>query len=140
MNDWQFDGLQRFRVDDDLIEWEGSGDISVSEISHIFQTAVALQAVRGYVLFLISPHEPWSFPPETRRWLGQFHKTHQAVGATAIVGISPTMTLFIDLVLRAISMVSGRRPKTRFFREREAALLWLLEQRELGQKGLLRHG
>jgi hypothetical protein len=67
MSGWRYVGQQKYRVDGDMIFWEGSGDITVSEIAHIFETGMALQVQIGYVLFLISPHEPWSFPPAARR-------------------------------------------------------------------------
>lgn len=136
-SDWQIVGRQRFLVSGDLLWWEVCGDIEVPEISAIFSTALTVQAAHGYTLMLITAVGDWSFPPPARRFLGQFHRQHQAVGASAIVGASPTMTLFIDMVLRAVGLVSGHRPKTRFFLTLQEARAWLEEQRALGQRGLL---
>lgn len=136
-SDWQVIGRQRILVSGDLLAWEVCGDIEVPEITQIFNAALTVQAAYGYALMLITAVGDWSFPPPARRFLSQFHRQHQTVGASAIVGASPTMTLFIDMVLRAVGLVSGHRPKTRFFHNLQEARVWLEEQRALGQRGLL---
>jgi hypothetical protein len=138
MSDWQVVGGQRIRIDEDLITWEVHGDLLADELAHIFGVGMKVQNLYGYTLFLILTDEKWWFPPEARQRLAQFHQEHKAIGATAIVGLAASKRVFIELVLRAVTLVSGRHPTTRFFRTREDGLLWLAEQRQLGQKGLLK--
>jgi hypothetical protein len=136
MSDWQVVGQQRFRVDDDTVHWDVQGDIAQPELAHIFGAALQVQAVHKYALVLIAAEKQWSFPPTSRQYLAQFHRQHKAVGATAIVGIGPTAQLLVNLVLRAIELVSGRHPTTRFFGTHSAAKDWLAEQRVLLKQGL----
>ncbi|MBK9259899.1 MAG: hypothetical protein IPM54_08695 [Polyangiaceae bacterium] len=129
MRSWQAVGQQKFLVEDDVVHWEVCGNISARELTTIFEEGVHIQNARGYALFCINISGDWSFPLEARRALAQFHRTHTAVGATAIVGISANKALFIDLVLRGIAKVSGHRPNTRFFGAMQEAAVWLDDAR-----------
>lgn len=129
MGSWQAVGQHEFLVDDDIVHWNVCGDIFGREIITIFEEGTRIQAVHGYALFCIKMTGDWGFPPEARQALAQFHRTHKAVGATAIVGISAKTAMFIDLVLRGVAKVSGHRPKTRFFGTPQEALAWLEEAR-----------
>lgn len=136
---WQVVGQQRFAVQEDLVAWDAQGDLTADELIRILGAGLVVQAEYGYALFLIAMVGPWSFPPAARRALAEFHRQHKAVGATAVVGITPTMRMLVDLVLRAVALFSGRRPHARFFRTHAEGQVWLSEQRELGKQGLLVH-
>ena len=138
MSDWQVVGRQRVLVNGDLLCLEILSDITLQEITTIFNSMLPIQAEYGYALMLIHLVGSHAFPPEARRFLSQFHRQHETRGATAVVGASPAMALFIDLVLRAVGLVSGYKPKARYFQTYAEAMTWLEEQRALGQRGLLR--
>lgn len=129
MGIWQAVGRQMFLVEDDLVHWNVCGDIAGHELVAIFQQGVRIQEVYGYALFCINVTGEWGFPSEARKALAQFHRTHTAIGATAIVGITTKMAMFIDLVLVGVAKVSGHRPKTRFFGALQEASVWLGEER-----------
>lgn len=137
MSDWQVVGRQRFLVSDDLLCLDVLADITLPEITTVFNAMLPIQAAHGYALLLINLAGSHAFPPEARRFLSQFHQQHKTVGATAVIGASPAMALFIDLVLRAVGLVSGYRPKVRYFHTHAEAMSWLEEQRALGRRGLL---
>lgn len=129
MEYWQVVGQQRFRVDGDTVYWDVSGDISGHELTTIFEECFRVQGTYGYTLCHINVAGEWSFPPEAREALAHFHRTHTAIGATAVVGISAKMAMFIDLVLRGVAKVSGKRHNTRFFRTAQEAAAWHGEER-----------
>jgi hypothetical protein len=129
MSNWQAVGQQKFLVDDDTVHWNLCGKLSGHELVTIFEEGVRIQDVHGYALFCINITGDWAFPSEARQALAQFHRTHTANGASAIVGISAKTAMFIDIVLRGVAKVSGRRPKTRFFGALPEATTWLGEER-----------
>lgn len=129
MGMWQAVGQHEFLVEDDLVHWNVCGSISGHELTTIFGEGVRIQEVHGYALFCLNITGDWAFPSEARQALAQFHRTHKAVGATAIVGISAKTMMFIDIVLRGVAKVSGHRPKVRFFGTSQEALAWLGEER-----------
>ena len=140
MPDWQVVGRQKFLVADDMVQWDVLADVTVAELDQILQACLSVQTVNGYALLLVTARGgSWAFPAPARKHLAQFHRQNKAVGATALVGATPSMTIIIDLVLRAVTMVSGHRPASRFFHSGDEALIWLEEQRGLGKKGLLTH-
>lgn len=129
MVQWQTIGKQQFRIDGDVVYWQLSGEVTGQELVTIFEEGWRIQSVRGYALVCINIISDWSFPSEARQALAQFHRTHKAVGASAIVGISPAKAMFIDVVLRGVAKVSGHRPKTRIFTTMADATTWLDEER-----------
>lgn len=131
MAEWQVIGQQQFLVEQDLVHWRVCGDVSGEELVTIFEECWRVQGAHGYALVCINVTSNWSFPSKTRQALAQFHRTHKAVGATAIVGISANMAMFLDVVLRGVAKVSGHRPKTRIFRALREATMWLGEERSL---------
>lgn len=137
MRAWLSIGKQRAYREGDLIEFEIAGEVTPSELLAGLALGTEAQALCGYALFLITVGGPWSFPPQTRQALAAFHRQNRAVGATAVVGASSAMRMLIDLVLRAIGLVVGQAPTTRFFANRVEAMGWLAEQRLLGQQGRL---
>lgn len=131
MGSWQAVGEQRFLVEDDVVHWNIGGNLSGRELITIFEEGFRVQTAHGYALFCINITHDWAFPPEARKALAEFHRTHKAVGASAIVGISAKKAMFLDIVLRGVAKVSGRRPKTRFFATVQDAVAWLGEERAL---------
>ena len=129
MGIWQTVGRQKFCSDNDILHWHVCGDVSGDELTTVFEHGFRIQNVHGYTLLCVCITGEWSFPAEARQALAQFHRTHKAVGTTAIVGISANKALFLDLVLRGVAKVSGRRPQTRFFGTLPEAMVWLGEQR-----------
>lgn len=129
MGTWQTVGRQKFCTDKDILHWHVCGDVSGYELTTIFEQGFRMQSEHGYTLVCINITGEWAFPAEARQALAQFHRTHKAVGTTAIVGISVNKALFLDLVLRGVAKVSGTRPKTRFFGTVPEAIVWLGEQR-----------
>lgn len=137
MGAWRSIGKQRAYREGDLVEFEIAGEVTPSELLAGLALGTEAQALCGYALLLVTIGGPWSFPPQTRQALAGFHRGNRAVGATAVVGASSAMRMLIDLVLRAIGLMVGRAPNTRFFASRTEAMGWLLEQRLLGQQGRL---
>lgn len=129
MGTWKVVGRQKFVVEDDIVHWNVYGNISGYELTTIFEEGSRVQNVHGYALFCINISGDWAFPPEARQALAQFHRTHKAIGATAIVGIGAKTVMFIDVVLRGVAKVTGHRPRTRFFDALQEAAVWLGEER-----------
>ncbi len=139
MGNWQAVGSQKFLVEDDTVHWNVCGNVSGHELTTIFEEGFRVQNTHGYTLFSITIIGDWGFPPEARQALAQFHRTHETIGASAIVGISAKTAMFIDVVLRGVGKVSGRRPKTRFFSTTQEAAAWLSEERAQLRESLHTH-
>lgn len=135
MSDWQRIGQQRYRIEGDLVLWEGSGLVTRAELAHLFNECAAVENRYGYALLQVDALTDLGLPPEARRFLAEFHRSHRAIGATAVSGISPVFVIGVELVLRAIQLISGKQVPTRFFRARDEARAWLLEQRPLFRAG-----
>lgn len=129
MQSWQTVGEQRFRIEDDTVTWNVRGAISGRDIRTIFEEAFQVQCAHGYTLLCVHITGEWSFPLDARRALAEFHQSHKAIGATAVVGASAKTAMFIDLVLRGVAKMSGHRPKTRFFGAISEAMTWLGQER-----------
>lgn len=135
MDGWLQIGKQRLCRSGDLVDLEIVGEVTPTELLDCFGQGILVEQQYGYALILITIMGPWSFPPATRQALARFHREHQTVGATAVVGASSAMRTLIDLVLRAIARLVGRAPLTRFFATRAEALAWLGERRQQGRDG-----
>jgi hypothetical protein len=135
MSEWQTVGRQLYRIEADTLLWRAVGDLSRDELSHLFHLGTCIEADKGYALFHVVATPDCTLSPDARRFLGEFHRTHKAIGATAVCGMSPLVVMTVELVLRAIRLVARKQVPTRFFRTEAEARTWLGEQRTLFQRG-----
>ncbi len=100
-------------------------------------TANALVQKNGYSLLLGDVSAGASIPPQVRRWIGEWHKTHpQAAsdGSAIVFGASPVVRTLITLVNSGVRLLGISNGDLAFAKSEADAWAIIAQRRKLWQE------
>ncbi len=111
MAEWASVGKHLYYVQDDLIVIRASGTFEMPQAQWLMETTNAIVKTYGYSLMLADVSAGIAIPPEVRRWIGEWHKTHSADNGTAVaVGAGAVVRTLLTLInsgVRLLGMATG---------------------------------
>lgn len=111
MVEWAAVGKHQYYIQEDMLVMRASGTLELAQAQWLMETTDGIVKNYGYSLLIADVSAGISIPPEVRRWIGEWHKTHTADNGTAIVvgagAIVRTLLTLINSGVRLLGMQSG---------------------------------
>lgn len=119
---WSQLGLHRIRVVHDTVEWILDGPVSLTELQQFEQFQYQIERTFRYVLILVDCHNASGISPQARRYAAEQTKLHPNLKTfSALYGCSPMIVALSTLVVRAITLFSGRPHPVEISRDEASA-------------------
>lgn len=115
-------GLHRVRVVHDTVEWILNGPVSLAELQQVGQFQHQVERTFLYVLILVDCHKAGGISPQARRYAAEQTKLQPNLKTFSVLyGCSPMIVALATLVVRAITLFSGRPHPVEICRDEAAA-------------------
>ena len=119
--DWQACGTHRFYLHNDVMFWETTGPMVISDFVVLYECRAQLQRQYGYALVLFDARQHGGVPPEARRYLATFKPDPPPCGSIVVFGAGLLVRAAVSLI-QAAARTLGRSQTTQLnFVEDEAA-------------------
>lgn len=105
---WEVLGRHRLRVEGDVLYVVCQGGFDLEEMKRITAESYALGEKYGYVLCLIDVTKAAWSTPEARRYQASALRERLYPHLTALVGINAVLRIAVNLVDRAVELVTGK--------------------------------
>lgn len=119
-------GLHTLSFEGELARLKIGGHMPLPEVIHVHLFFEEMLRMGRRVFLLSLAHSrPDSTPPEVRRWLAQWNRTHRASGIAMVTNLSWASNVMVSLLMRAISTLRGTPLPANFFSNETEARTWL---------------
>ena len=129
MVNWEPLGKHRYYREADLVFFELQGDVSLTEIQHVFLLHELVAKEYGYSLMVFDAHAGGRLGPEARRFVGQRTRQQMDRGASVVLGANFILSALVTLLHNAARLVGRDDSLTHFCATLEEAKPWLAAQR-----------
>lgn len=134
---WSQLGLHRIRVVHDTVEWILDGPVSLTELQQFEQFQHQVERTFQYVLILVDCHKAGGISPQARRYVAEQTKLRPDLKTfSALYGCSPMIVALSTLVVRAITLFSGRPHPVEICRDEASAREHMAAFRQTFQRKL----
>ena len=137
MASWQATGKHLYYLQDDVLVVKARGPLDLAEAQWLMTTADGLVEKNGYSLLLGDVSAGVSIPPEVRRWIGEWHKSHpqSASDGTAIVfGANPVVSTLLTLINSGVRLLGISNGDLAFAKSEADAWAIVAQRRKLWQE------
>lgn len=108
---WRSAGKHLYYLQGDVLVVRVGGTVNLEEAQLFMTTSYELVQRFGYSLMLADVSAGIAMPPEVRRWIGEWHKTHAADSGSAVVTgagmVARTLLTLINSGVRLLGMQTG---------------------------------
>ncbi|MFO0580433.1 MAG: hypothetical protein U1A78_41200 [Polyangia bacterium] len=127
--DWQTCGTHRFYIHNDVLFWEITGPMVISDFVVLYDSRAQLQRQYGYALVLFDARQHGGVPPEARRYLATFKPDPPPLGSIGVFGAGLLVRTVVSLIQAAARRL-GRNQTTQLAFEDDEAACWVQLARE----------
>jgi hypothetical protein len=131
-------GAHLYRIEDDTLFVKTQGNATLESTILYTDLCRKLITQHGYVLCVVDLRNSGMAPPEARRYQAQAIREFPAGSyEIATYGMNQLVSTFLQLTMRAASILTGRAESVMVIRDEAAALQWRDKRRIVMQT---RHG
>lgn len=141
--EWQAAGKHLYCLQDDVLAMKTRGALDLAEAQWVMATAEALVQKNGYSLLVGDVSAGVSIPPEVRRWIGEWHKSHpQAAseGSAIVYGANPVVSTLLRLINSGVRLLGISNGDLMFARSEADAWALVAQRRKLWRERVVARG
>ncbi len=144
-SDWTVLGRHRHRIVGDVVEFESTGDFTLTDLARLNELQRQIEQRFDYSLIYVNNIEPGYLAADVRRQAVANNRDPQRrPWSLAMIGVRGAKGLLaraaLLLTARAIQLASGRDLPVRLFETEAEARAWLDQERSRHRQGLNRPG
>lgn len=139
--EWQAVGKHLYYLQDDVLVIKTRGALELPDAQWLMATAEALVKENGYSLLLGDVSAGVSIPPEVRRWIGEWHKSHPhaaSAGSAIAFGANPVVSTLLRLINSGVRLLGISNGDLVFARNEADAWVIATQRRKLWQERVRR--
>lgn len=122
-------GPHRARQVGDVVELQFDGPLTLDQAKALHEHLAASYAELGSCFVLVDLGGVSAMGPESRRYMGEWHRSHELSGV-ALFGGNFAMRAIATLTVNAIHLLSNHRTEIVFFRDEADARRWISTRRD----------
>ena len=137
MAEWQAVGKHLYYLQDDVLVMKTHGALELADAQWVMEACETLVQTNGYSLLLGDVSAGVSIPPQVRRWIGEWHKSHPqaASDGTAIAfGANPIVSTLLQLINSGVRLLGISNGDLVLVRNEGDAWVVIAQRRKLWQE------